>query len=157
MSKEVEWVPWYRRKDYKGDLTEEEKRLLDGFRPPNHHPAQSVSSLSESVTLYISSLELEVYDRERQSAFGKAFGGTLCLALLGFLAHRSGDLNAYWIAFGTAFTVLLWVEMRLRTRKAKEALFPPGEGAPSALEAAIQQNWDLDYIYNHRRGINSKR
>ena len=27
-----EWLPWYRAPDYKGDLTEAQKRELDAFR-----------------------------------------------------------------------------------------------------------------------------
>jgi hypothetical protein len=35
----TEWVPWYRAHDYKGDMTETEKRELDAFRMEPKHPA----------------------------------------------------------------------------------------------------------------------
>jgi hypothetical protein len=52
-------VPWYRRRDYKGNLTEDEKRELDHFRwlaqqPGGKHPADH--DLPEEVDLYISKL-----------------------------------------------------------------------------------------------------
>ena len=49
MAKEQNWTPWYRRKEYKGNLTEEEKRHLDSFRLDEKHPAAAVEDLPEEV------------------------------------------------------------------------------------------------------------
>jgi len=39
--KPTERLPWYRARNYKGDLTENEKRQLDSFRMRREHPAAS--------------------------------------------------------------------------------------------------------------------
>ena len=39
MSKGPSWVPWYRRKDCGGNLSEEDKRLFDLFRIKDKRPA----------------------------------------------------------------------------------------------------------------------
>jgi len=35
----AEWLPWYRGRNYKGDLTEAEKHQLDALRMQPTHPA----------------------------------------------------------------------------------------------------------------------
>jgi hypothetical protein len=65
--KSTESLPWYRKKGFKGDLTENEKRQLDSFRMRENHPAASYDSLPEEVQYYISKLEIEGYDCKQQS------------------------------------------------------------------------------------------
>jgi hypothetical protein len=56
-------LPWYRARDYKGDVTEEEKRELDSFRhresEGGEHPSASYGDLPKEVQLYISKIEIE--------------------------------------------------------------------------------------------------
>ena len=54
-------MPLYRRKEYKGNLTGDEKRYLDSFRLEEKHPATAVEDLPEEVQSYLSELELAVY------------------------------------------------------------------------------------------------
>jgi exonuclease I len=49
--KAEEWLPWYRARNYKGDLTEAEKRQFDAFRMQPKHPADH--DLPEEVRNYI--------------------------------------------------------------------------------------------------------
>ena len=42
-----EWLPWYRARNYEGDLTEAEKRQLDAFRMQPSHPAAKFDDLPE--------------------------------------------------------------------------------------------------------------
>jgi hypothetical protein len=65
--KQREHLPWYRARNYKGNLTEIEKRQLDSFRMQEKHPAGDYDSLPEEVQRYISSLEIEVYDNKQQT------------------------------------------------------------------------------------------
>jgi len=57
-----EWLPWYRSRNYKGDMTETEKRQLDAFRAQPKHPATRTEDLPEEVRDYINGIELELYD-----------------------------------------------------------------------------------------------
>jgi hypothetical protein len=64
--KQTESLPWDRSPKYKGNLTEDEKRELDSFRfreksYNEKHPASH--DLSEEVTMYISKLQIELYDK----------------------------------------------------------------------------------------------
>ena len=59
-----EWVPWYRERNYKGTLTEVEKREFDAFRSNPKHPAASFDELPQEVQNYIDELEFELYDRK---------------------------------------------------------------------------------------------
>lgn len=88
MAKEQDWTPWYRRKEYKGNLTEEEKRHLDSFRLEEKHPAVAVEDLPEEVQGYLSELELAVYDAKQEGVATKAFVLTGIGALAIFLAYR---------------------------------------------------------------------
>jgi hypothetical protein len=72
MARRNEWLPWYRRKGYKGNLTEEEKRILDSFRMKEPHPAARYWQLPEEVQSYISRLQIELYDKKQDGAAGKA-------------------------------------------------------------------------------------
>lgn len=88
MAKEQDWIPWYRRKEYKGNLTEEEKRHLDSFRLEENHPAVAFENLPEEVQGYLSELELAVYDAKQEGVATKAFMLTGIGALMAFLAYR---------------------------------------------------------------------
>ena len=50
--RQVEHLPWYRARNYKGDLTETEKRQLDAFRKQPKHPAAEEDDLPEEVRNY---------------------------------------------------------------------------------------------------------
>jgi exonuclease I len=54
--KPTERLPWYRARNYKGDLTENEKRQLDSFRMRPEHPAASYDTLPGEVKVYIGEL-----------------------------------------------------------------------------------------------------
>jgi hypothetical protein len=45
--KPAECLPWYRARDYKGDLTENEKRQLDLFRMRKEHRLQATTPFQE--------------------------------------------------------------------------------------------------------------
>jgi len=48
-----ETLPWYRQRGYDGDLTEAEKRELDGLRALPEHPATQREDLPDEVQSYL--------------------------------------------------------------------------------------------------------
>src|SRR4051812_48997209 len=70
--RKAEWLPWYRARNYKGDLTEAEKRELDALRMQPKHPAVEANNLPEEVQSYLNKKELELYDKKQDSAAGRA-------------------------------------------------------------------------------------
>jgi hypothetical protein len=78
LKEKAKLLPWYRSPNYKGNLTEEEKRELDSFRireerDEQEHPAASSDDLPHEVNMYISKLQLERYDKIQQSLFTSCF------------------------------------------------------------------------------------
>lgn len=59
-------LPWYRARNYKGNLTEAEKRELDLLRhresEGGEHPSANYGYLPEEVQSYLSKIEIERYD-----------------------------------------------------------------------------------------------
>ena len=68
--RKAEWLPWYRARNYKGDLTEAEKRQFDAFRMQPKHPAAQEDDLPEEVQSYIGRIEMELYDKKQEGARG---------------------------------------------------------------------------------------
>jgi hypothetical protein len=79
--KRKEPLPWYRARNYNGNLTEAEKRELDSFRhresEGGEHPSASYGDLPEEVQSYLSKIEIEYYDLIQQTLVGR------CLLLSG--------------------------------------------------------------------------
>lgn len=65
MAKEQDWTPWYRRKEYKGNLTEEEKRHLDSFRLEEKHPAVAVDDFANGSDEGMSATGVMIMDCDR--------------------------------------------------------------------------------------------
>jgi len=156
MAEESEWVPWYRRKGYDGDLTEEEKRYLDSFRLEQKHPAAAVGDLPEEVQAYLSELTLAVYDAKQEGVATKALVLTGIGALVIFLAYRElgwlSPLVGYVI--GGATIAFAWVNYRLEWKKNADGLWikQKGKGIPfSQTEEKFQEYWELDEIARYRK------
>ena len=66
-----EW-PWYRARNYRGNLTEAEKRQLDAFRMQQKHPAANLDDLPDEVRRYLSNTEFKLYDKKQDEATGRA-------------------------------------------------------------------------------------
>ena len=156
MAKDDEWVPWYRRKEYKGNLTEEEKRHLDSFRLEEKHPAVAVEDLPEEVQGYLSELELAVYDKEQDGAATKAWGMTGIGAFMSFMAYHElgwpSPLLGY--ALGGASIVFAWINYSREWKKNADGLWmgKEGKGVPfSRTEEKLQMYWELDEIMRFKR------
>jgi hypothetical protein len=153
MKTETEWVPWYRRKSYKGDLSEEEKRILDSFRLQEKHPATDYQDLPEDVKRYINRIEFELYRKKQEGAAGMALLLTAVAALLIYFAYTGrGDYPIYSYASGIVILILAWYGYRREWKKNADELFPKGKGAPlTDTDVGIQEEWELVYIVNYKK------
>ena len=144
-----EWLPWYRAHNYKGNLTEAEKRQLDAFRAQPEHPAARWDQLPEEVQNYIGRIELELHDKKQDEATGFALFWSLCIVVvlvLNYLGCLQRSTNwAYPV--GALLLILTWVDCHRKWNKNSEELFPSGEGAPTnRTDEAFRYEWELNFI-----------
>lgn len=147
MARDAEWMPWYRRKGYKGDLSEAEKRVLDAVRLKDRHPATSGETLPEDVRGYIERLQLELYERKQEIITSK---GLILFFLVLSVVYATYELQTFPPLLGYPFAAGLLFYAILAYRRewsANEAeLFPRAKGAPDATDQGIQQAWELNHI-----------
>jgi hypothetical protein len=142
-----EWLPWYRARDYKGDLTEAEKRQLDAFRTQPTHPAANWDQLPEEVQDYIGRIELELYDHKQADAIGRAFFFGLVGAVLVVLKYFGCLTSPDWSYVGAAFLVVVpWFVYRRQWKKNAEEFLPSDSEAPRPTDEGIRLEWGLNCI-----------
>ena len=156
MSGTSEWMPWYRRKEYKGNLTEEEKAYLDSFRLEEKHPAVAFEDLPEEVQGYVTELELIAYDAKQDGVVTKAFVLTAIGVLVIYLAYRElgwlFPLLGYVV--GGAVIAFAWVNYSREWKKNADGFWieQAGERVPySRTEEKLQEYWELDAISRFRK------
>ena len=113
--KQSEHLPWYRARNYKGNLTEAEKRQLDFFRTQEKHPAADYDSLPEEVKRYIGSLEMEVYDNKQQALALQTLvvsgvGGYFFIRFI--LGYEEGSFLSYLWSISLLILPWLWYRMK---------------------------------------------
>lgn len=147
-----EFLPWYRKPSYRGNLTEEQKRHLDAIRDRQPHPAATYDQLPEEVQSYIGELEMEAYDAKQQALVGR----TVVLSAVGaFLVdanflHLLNLTNAWAATLAVPLLVLPWLfYVRQWRRNADE--FLPGQDAPSPTDEGLRSAWELAYIARRAR------
>jgi hypothetical protein len=147
----AEWVPWYRERKYKGDLTEAEKRELDAFRMQPEHPATSFDDLPEEVQSYISGIELELYDKKQEGAAARAILYSAIGAGLLFLNYKSCfPAPDVWVDLGAVLLLgFTWFGYWRQWRRNAEEFVPTGHSW-SPTEEGIRKEWELDYISHSR-------
>lgn len=146
-SRKNEWVPWYRAKDYKGTLTEAQKRQLDAFRSLPKHPATMADDLPDDVRAYVSGLEFQVYDLKQDAAAEKALFFSFVGAALLFL-HYNGRIEATVWAYGfdALLIVVPWVVYNREWKKNAAAFRPRDPSVPNPTDEGIRQEWELEYL-----------
>jgi hypothetical protein len=156
MSGTDEWIPWYRRKEYKGNLTEDEKRHLDTFRVEGKHPATAFEELPKEVQEYLNELELSVYDATQERVAIKSLVQTCVGALLIFLAYLGlgwlSPLVGYFL--GCAIITFAWFNHSRDWKQNADSIWikQKGKGVPlSRTEDKLQEYWDLDAIGRFRK------
>ena len=128
--KSTERPPWYRAQDYKGRLTEAEKRELDAFRARPRHPAFDYGDLPEHVEMYISGLEVEADELRQERATCRAIVFSLGGAVLLYANHFGfTPRNSIWdYVFGIALVIVPWIAYQFEQRRNAGAFGPTSEG-----------------------------
>jgi hypothetical protein len=161
VAKEDEWVPWYRRKEYTSNITEDEKRYLDSFRLEKKHPAAALEDQPSEVQRYVSELELAVDDKTQEGIARKAFILTGIGAFVIFVAYREIGWNSPLIDYvvGSAFIAFAWISYFRECKKNTYRLWieQKGKGVPfDQAEEKLQEYWELDAISRYRKGHDPK-
>jgi len=144
-------VPWYRRRDYKGNLREDEKRELDHFRwlaqqPGGKHPSDY--DLPKEVTDYISKLEFELHDARGTLLMGQVLfaSGLGVLILASFFGWNwfpvNHDGSALALLLGVLFIVVPWIFYFREQKKLGDRLFDFDGG---------RTEWEQHYVVSKRR------
>lgn len=148
--KSTEQLPWYRTRDYKGDLTENEKRELDSFRMRKDHPAATYDSLPKEVRMYLSKLELEIYDKTQESLVRGCFVVSVIGVFLFaryFFEYARGSLLEYLGSI--SLLVAPWIYYLIRRKRNADEFLPPGDFGSRTAEA-LRMEWELKYIADKR-------
>ncbi|MCZ4272296.1 hypothetical protein [Maritalea porphyrae] len=148
MPKEIEKLPWYRSKKYKGNLTENQKRQLDGFRMQEKHPATDPDSLPGDVQSYINSLEFDLIELKRDSSFYGAIAATVfAIALAYYYYLGNGYFHTFvGYAFSIGLIVFAWWQHHKKNKALLEELTPSDSYDPTA--EAIKREWEITYSVN---------
>jgi hypothetical protein len=139
-------LPWYRAKNYKGKMTEKQKRLLDTIRFQRSHPAATYEGLLPEVQNYINRLELEVYDAKQQSLFA----GCALLSFLGgqslYRDYTSGDeASLLSISYGVIMLGAPWIYYSVKFKKnASEHM--PDENPTYPTDEALRVEWEIEHL-----------
>jgi hypothetical protein len=148
-----EWLPWYRARDYKGDLTEAEKRQLDAFRMQPKHPAACEEDLPEEVREYIGRIELELYDKKQDEAAGYAVFWSVLGAVLLFLIYKGvfGPSTPWSYAAAVFAMVVPWLVYRYQWKKNAEEFLPKVEPRINVTDEEFRKEWELNHIVRNRQ------
>jgi hypothetical protein len=144
-------LPWYRAPNYKGNLTEDEKRELDSFRhqAKGHgvmHPAATFGDLPEEVGSYISKLQIELYDKIQENLVSRCFlvsgvGAFLLFNYFGWISPKYNSTEIF--LFGAMLLSAPWFYYPIKWRKnADQHLGDTDE--------IIRTEWELNYIVNKK-------
>ena len=156
--KQEDETPWYRRRGYKGNLTENEKRELDSLRwlsqqPEGKHPATEYSDLPEEVQSYISKLEVELHDERGAILIGRvllAFGiGIFIVASHFGWSIRIARDSTISLLSGLFLIVVPWIFYFREEKKLRN------EFRAGGASERIRTEWELDYVVS--RKIESER
>ncbi len=138
-------VAWYRHRNYKGSLSEDQKMELDSIRwnsKIGRHPAAKFEDLPEEVQDYIVYLEIELSD-------SKSFPSTITIivgiALAIYCALSAIDFVQYSDVFPSIiklslFSIALIGIGILDARKIRKRL------VEKDTDAEFMENWEINYI-----------
>jgi hypothetical protein len=145
----TEALPWYRDPNYKGTLTEVEKRKLDALRSEPRHPSTRYEDLPEEVQRYIAGLELQIYDLKQEKAVSKPILCSLAAIALVYLHYRPLSLSTFlaWM-IGSMLVLIPWLVYRREWNKNAKEFMPDTPAA--ATDEAIRREWEVDYVARHR-------
>jgi hypothetical protein len=141
----AEPLPWYRDPNYRGRLTEAEKRKLDGFRSEPRHPSMRYEDFADEVQRYVVALEGQIYDLKQERAATKPILCTLVAIVLVYQHYRplSLPLLLAW-SIGLLLVVIPWVVYARQWQQNAREYFP--DSGASTTDEAIRREWELSYL-----------
>jgi hypothetical protein len=159
-SEPKETLPWYRQKNYKGRLSEHEKRILDSFRLQDQHPSASYDDLPTEVKHYINNLEHELHvSRTTALFYSCAFVSFLgCLMLYDWWKHPIEP--SAWKLLPMPWNSLLlivppWIYWAYKERRLSR-MYMPKDDPNAPTNEGLKKEWELEFISNYmlsqRRG-----
>lgn len=146
-TRQAETLPWYRAKNYDGNLAESEKRQFDAFRSLPKHPAALSEELPEEVQSYINRIELELYDAKQSEAaigFVAAAGFGIALMAINYVERIPASDLYYFV--GGGIVAYSWFRYGRVWRRNADELHPSSEQELSRTDEALRREWELEYI-----------
>lgn len=148
-------VVWYRHQNYKGGLSEEEKRELDSIRwpaEPGPHPAAKFQDLPEEVQEYISHLEIEVEGSKSFLPIIAIIAGislTIYCALSALDFVQYSDMFPSIIKLSLISFALIGIGI-LEYRKVQKIW------GKKDRDEEFMINWEIDYLSGRQRYLSEK-
>ena len=156
LANESEWKPWYRRKDYKGNLTEDQKRYLDSFRNGEPHPATPFGDLPDEVQSRLMELELDLKEQQDSASVVT----TLVWSALGCYSVYEGYIGDFGVvSFFYYSCALICIAMGYRTYQNYSSRHEhhnwygdTGKGEPfSSTDESLQRHWEINALSAYKR------
>jgi hypothetical protein len=149
--KPKEPLPWYRAPNFDGNLTEDEKQELDSFRYREEsqgvkHPAADCGDLPTEVMMYISKLEIELYDEIQDRLVGRCLlvSGIGAFALAKHFGWFSLNYNSPEVFFiAAALLVVPWFYYPIKWRNNADRYI-------GDTNEEIRKEWELEYIVSKK-------
>lgn len=137
-----EFLPWYRRPDYRGVMSEPDKRHLDAIRDHEPHPAVTYDQLPEEAKSYISELELEAYDAKQESLVGRValLSATGALLIDANFTHLVSFTNPWAATVAFPLLVAPWLYYVWKWRRNADAF------TTTLTDEGLREAWELDHI-----------
>ena len=150
--RKTEFLPWYRAKGYKGNLTEAQKRELDSFRAQESHPASSYGKLPVEVQNYIGRLEMQIYDSKQEKLGIGALIVSMFSALTLYQMYFGFPEATTWryVVSGLGL-VVPWIVYRYYWKKNAEAFLPDEPYAAFPTDEGLRFEWEIEYLSMRRQ------
>jgi len=153
--RKTEFLPWYRARNYKGNLTEAQKRDLDSFRAQETHPAADYDSLPTEVQHYINKLEMEIYDSKQQKIAARTLFVIGIGVLLALQMYFGGLEATPWrYAASALFIVVPWFVYSYAFKKNAKEFMPDDPGPNSPTDEGLRMEWEIEYLGRQRQARN---
>ena len=138
-------VAWYRHRNYKGSLSEDQKMELDSIRwqsKSGRHPAAKFEDLPDEVQDYIAHLEVYVSDTKFVPSLICIISGILFLiycaiCIIGLLEYSIVLPSIYKMSLASALLIILGSIDYRNVKNILEKTTPDSE---------FLKNWEIDYI-----------
>ena len=156
LANESEWKPWYRRKDYKGNLTEDQKRYLDSFRNGEPHPATPFEDLPDEVQSRLMELELDLKEQQDSASVVT----TLVWSALCCYSVYEGYVGDFGVvSFSYYCCALICIAMGYRTYQTYSSRHEhhnwygdTNKGEPfSSTDESLQRHWEINALSAYKR------